>query len=76
MMHAVTCSCGSILQSEDEEELYSLARGHAAQLHPEPSSSGINHLVGRHSLESVVVHSIEAAEGGVEEQTPVVALGS
>jgi steroid delta-isomerase-like uncharacterized protein len=36
MAHAVTCSCGDVLSSEDEEELYSLIHAHAAQAPAEP----------------------------------------
>ena len=55
MLRTITCSCGSVLQSEDEEELYSLVRGHAARLHPEPRQAGSERVIGSASPGSVAV---------------------
>jgi hypothetical protein len=40
MLRTIACSCGAILQSEDDEDLYSLVRAHAVRCQGGPHRPG------------------------------------
>ena len=62
MLRTVTCSCGSVLQSEDEEELYSLVRGHAVRLHPQSYQTASERVTASASPGSVSVSAPPVTE--------------
>jgi hypothetical protein len=41
MLRTIACSCGAILQSDDDENLYSLVRGHAVRCQERPHRPGL-----------------------------------
>ncbi|MBV9281636.1 MAG: hypothetical protein JOZ41_16270 [Chloroflexi bacterium] len=47
-MRTIECTCGAVLRSADEEELYSRVQGHVDRLHPERHRLGVV-AVSRHA---------------------------